>query len=53
MTFASQICWIRFSTPVRFMFREGANPYEGKKNPLSDRQIKAKRRLMRHVKRGK
>ncbi|WP_460453185.1 ribosome biogenesis GTPase Der [Arenimonas aestuarii] len=40
-------------TPIRFIFKEGENPYEGKKNPLSDRQIKAKRRLMRHVKRGK
>lgn len=37
-------------TPVRFEFREGDNPYEGKKNPLSDRQIQRKRRLMRHVK---
>ncbi|HEY0332510.1 MAG TPA: ribosome biogenesis GTPase Der, partial [Stenotrophomonas sp.] len=37
-------------TPVRFMFREGTNPYEGKKNELSDRQIARKRRLMRHVK---
>lgn len=37
-------------TPVRFIFREGANPYEGKKNELTDRQIARKRRLMRHVK---
>ncbi|WP_269791638.1 ribosome biogenesis GTPase Der [Stenotrophomonas sp. Iso1] len=37
-------------TPVSFLFREGANPYEGKKNPLTDRQVKAKRRLMKHVK---
>jgi GTP-binding protein len=37
-------------TPVRLQFREGDNPYEGKKNPLSDRQIQRKRRLMRHVK---
>ncbi|MBB5885571.1 ribosome biogenesis GTPase Der [Xanthomonas sp. LMG 8992] len=39
-------------TPVRFMFREGANPYEGKKNVLTERQIAKKRRLMKHV-RGK
>ncbi len=39
-------------TPIRFEFREGANPYEGKKNPLTDRQVQRKRRLMRHVKRG-
>lgn len=38
-------------TPVNFLFREGANPYEGKKNPLTERQVKAKRRLMKHVKR--
>ncbi|GAB1596143.1 ribosome biogenesis GTPase Der [Lysobacter claricitrinus] len=38
-------------TPVRFIFREGSNPYEGKKNPLSERQVAKKRRLIRHVKR--
>ena len=37
-------------TPVQFIFREGVNPYEGKKNPLTERQVKAKRRLMKHVK---
>ena len=37
-------------TPVSFLFREGVNPYEGKKNPLTDRQIARKRRLMKHVK---
>ena len=40
-------------TPVRFVFKEGTNPYEGKKNELTDRQIARKRRLIRHVKRGK
>ena len=39
-------------TPIRFVFRENSNPYEGKKNVLTDRQIEKKRRLMRHVKRG-
>ncbi|TCT25777.1 ribosome biogenesis GTPase Der [Thermomonas haemolytica] len=39
-------------TPIRFVFREGNNPYEGKKNELTERQIAKKRRLMRHVKRG-
>ena len=38
---------------VRFLFREGANPYEGKKNVLTERQIAKKKRLIRHVKRGK
>ena len=37
-------------TPVRLEFRTGSNPYEGKKNKLTDRQIKRKGRLMRHVK---
>ena len=39
-------------TPIRFIFREGSNPYEGRKNVLTERQIASKRRLMRHVKRG-
>ena len=39
-------------TPIRFVFRENSNPYEGKKNVLTERQIEKKRRLMRHVKRG-
>ncbi len=38
-------------TPVRFVFKEGENPYKDKKNPLSDRQVAKKRRLIRHVKR--
>jgi GTP-binding protein len=40
-------------TPVRFVFKEGTNPYEGKKNVLTDKQVAKKRRLIRHVKRGK
>ena len=39
-------------TPIRFVFRENSNPYEGKKNELTERQVAKKRRLMRHVKRG-
>ncbi|MFC4727514.1 ribosome biogenesis GTPase Der [Coralloluteibacterium thermophilus] len=38
-------------TPVKFEFREGDNPYEGRRNELTERQIKSRRRLMRHVKR--
>lgn len=37
-------------TPVQFIFREGTNPYEGKKNQLTERQIAKKKRLIRHVK---
>ncbi len=38
-------------TPVRLEFREGANPYEGRSNPLTERQKKKRQRLIRHVKR--
>ncbi len=37
-------------TPVRFEFKSGDNPYKDKKNPLSDRQQKKRKRLIRHVK---
>jgi GTP-binding protein len=37
-------------TPIKFVFKEGANPYEGKRNVLTERQVKAKRRLLKHVK---
>jgi len=37
-------------TPVKFIFKEGVNPYEGKKNVLTDKQVEKRRRLMRHVK---
>lgn len=37
-------------TPLRFEFREGENPYEGKKNELSERQIAKRRRLVRFAK---
>ena len=38
-------------TPVRFIFKEGDNPYEGKRNAPTERQVQRKRRLLRHVKR--
>ena len=37
-------------TPIRIEFRTGDNPYKGRKNKLTGRQIKRKSRLMRHVK---
>ena len=37
-------------TPLRLEFRSGTNPYEGKKNELTDKQVKQRKRLMRHVK---
>jgi GTP-binding protein len=38
-------------TPVRFVFKEGENPYKDRKNVLTERQVAKKRRLIRHVKR--
>lgn len=37
-------------TPVRVEFKGGANPYAGRKNVLSARQIARKKRLIKHVK---
>ncbi|MCE5232366.1 MAG: ribosome biogenesis GTPase Der [Xanthomonadaceae bacterium] len=39
-------------TPIRIEFREGENPFAGRKNPLTERQVRKRRRLVRHV-RGK
>ena len=36
-------------TPVSLEFHEGDNPYENKKNRLTQSQIRAKRRLMKFV----
>jgi len=40
-------------TPVKLVFKEGDNPYKDRKNPLTERQIASRKRLMRHVKRRK
>ncbi len=37
-------------TPIRIEFRTGDNPFKGRKNKLTGRQLKRKSRLMRHVK---
>ena len=37
-------------TPIRIEYRDGENPYAGKKNPLTDRQVRQRRRLIRRVK---
>jgi GTP-binding protein len=37
-------------TPVRFEFREGRNPFEGKKNVLSERQQRSRQRMIRNAK---
>lgn len=40
-------------TPLRLEFRTGENPFKGRKNKLTDRQVSRRRRLMSHVKKGK
>jgi GTP-binding protein len=37
-------------TPVRIEFREGENPFAGRKNELTERQVKKRKRLIRKVK---
>lgn len=37
-------------TPIFIQFKSGSNPFEGRKNQLTQRQITKKRRLMKHVK---
>jgi GTPase len=38
-------------TPLKVEFKSGENPYAGKPNPLTDRQVQRKRRLEKHSKR--
>lgn len=38
-------------TPVMVEFKSGGNPYAGRRNPLTERQLKRRKRLMRHAKR--
>jgi GTPase len=40
-------------TPIRIEFRSGENPYEGKKNKLTKRQIEKRQRLKKFVQRRK
>jgi GTPase len=40
-------------TPMRVEFRMDENPFAGRRNPLTPRQIRSKQRLMRHTKGGK
>jgi GTP-binding protein len=35
-------------TPIRVEFRRGQNPYEGKRNPLTPRQKRRRKRMIRH-----
>jgi GTPase len=39
-------------TPLRLEFKTGDNPYAGRKNSLTTRQLERKKRLIRHVKKS-
>ena len=39
-------------TPVRIEFRESENPFAGRKNVLSERQTKKRKRMVRNAKKG-
>ena len=41
------------SIQLKIIFRKSDNPYEGKKNKLSERQIKKRKRLVKHIKKSK
>ncbi len=38
-------------TPIRIQFKEGDNPYEGKRNLLTPTQQRKRKRLLAHMKR--
>ncbi len=39
-------------TPIRIELKTGSNPYQGRRNKLTPRQVKSRKRLVRHVKKG-
>jgi len=39
-------------TPIRLEFRTGDNPFKGRRNTLSKRQVTKKRRLVKHVRKN-
>ena len=41
------------SVQLKIIFRKSENPFEGKKNKLSDRQVKKRQRLIKHIKKAK
>lgn len=40
-------------TPIRIVFKDGENPYAGKRNELTEGQQKRRQRMIRNAKRGK
>jgi GTP-binding protein len=43
-------CFDLHGTPLRIEFKGGENPFEGRKNTLTKRQVDKRRRMMKHVK---
>ena len=41
------------SVQLRLLFRKADNPYKDKKNILSERQVKKRKRLIKHIKSSK
>lgn len=42
-----------YGTPIRIEFRTGENPYKGRRNPLTPRQLARRRRLMRYARQNR
>ncbi len=40
-------------TPLKIVFKSGENPFAGRKNKLTARQVSKRKRLMKHVKKGR
>ncbi|EPF15234.1 GTP-binding protein EngA [Cedecea davisae] len=40
-------------TPIRIQFKEGDNPFAGKRNTLTPNQMRKRKRLIKHIKKGK
>ena len=40
-------------TPLRMEFRTAENPFKGRKNKLTDRQVDSRKRMNAHGKKGK
>jgi GTP-binding protein len=40
-------------TPVKVEFKSGDNPFAGRRNALTPRQVKRRKRVIRHARRGR
>lgn len=41
-----------FGTPLKIEFKSGQNPYQGKKNKLTESQVRKRKRLIKHLKKS-